>query len=143
MESWARELLDVWKTNIPLLAKAVVEKVATNENVVVKYSPADVEQLGNGILAMMEEELEGRGRDVYATYLQSVVPAVIMQGEQLENLVRVITLDAVIMQQEIVPRVSEQHRERAAVYLMNWWANHNADVVRIVQQELTREAAGS
>jgi len=131
MDAWARELLDVWKTNIRPLAETFIEKIATNPELTVRYSVGDVEQMANGIYAMMEEELDGRGREVYATYLQSVIPALVMQGEGLPTMVRSVTLNAVIIHQAIVDKISDTHRKAVSEYLMNWWANHNADVTKI------------
>nr|QVV57689.1 hypothetical protein [Myxococcales bacterium] len=136
MQPWARELLDVWKSNIPRLVRTFQEKIATNAELALNYSDSDLEQFTHGLYAMMEEELDGRDRDAYLTYLQSVIPALVMQGESPVRLARALTFDAIVVQMVIVPLMSDQHRVAAADYLMNWWANYNADVIRVALDAL-------
>ncbi len=131
MQAWAQEFVEVWKANNRRMAEAVLKAIRQNPSIAMSYTLEDLEQMFLGSLAMMQEELEGRGTDIRDTYINSVMPGIFAQGEKLSSLVHQVTFNAVLVYNLLIPEVSEANREDAGNYLMWWYANLNRDIILV------------
>jgi hypothetical protein len=133
MEPWAKEVLQVWKDNIRLISEAIITASETNPAVAGKYTVEDIAQMMLGVHAMMAERLgEGNG-EVYDTYINTVIPGILAQGEKLSVLVRYVALNGMMSSHSIAPLLSSEHRDAGVAFVQNWWAEHVCDIV--AQQE--------
>jgi len=132
MEPWAREFLDIWQARKLRIAEVVLEACQQNEDLPVRsYSLEDMVQIFEGFIAMISEALEGKSSDIRDTYMNSVIPGLLAQGQPLSGVVGQVTMNAVLVYNEIVPHASEAHRAQIATYLTNWYVKFNADIVQI------------
>jgi hypothetical protein len=133
MQAWAQEFVEVWKKNNRFIAESVLRAINENPNISGKYRLEDMEQLFLGAVAMMEEELTGRGSEIRDTYINSAIPGILNQdqGETLSSLVHQVTFNCTLVYTLLIPMLSAEHREQAGKYLMWWYANLNRDIVKI------------
>jgi hypothetical protein len=132
MEAWASEFLEVFKTRKIDVAQACLRGLQRNPEVPVKnYTLDDILQMTEGFIAMITESLNGHSSDIRDTYMDSVIPGIFAQGQPMAALVGQMTMNAVLVFNEIIPSVSATHRDEAAIWLTNWYVKFNADIVRI------------
>ncbi|MRG94792.1 hypothetical protein [Polyangium spumosum] len=132
MESWAAEVVELWKKNRIPLAERTLQALQQNPHVPVKsYTFEDFIQMVDGTGAMIAEELEARGSDVRDTWLNSVVPGILSQGQPLSALVGQVTMNAIVIYNLLVPLASEEHRAKIGSFIQNWYAKFNTDLVAV------------
>jgi hypothetical protein len=132
MEAWASEFLEVFKGRKVPVAEVVLRGIQQNPDLPVKeYSVDDLVQMTDGFIAMMAESLEGRSTEIRDTYVNSVIPGILAQGQPLASFVGQITMNCVLIYNELIPYVSSEHREKAGWFLINWMVQYNSDIVRI------------
>ncbi len=131
MEAWASEFVSVWQASNTRLAELVVAAIEQNPSITQKYQVTDFEQIMLGALAMIREELSGSSRDARDAYMQTVFPGLLAQGEPLAAIVNQVTLNAVIVYNELIPRISKENRDRAGQFLMWWYAAFNGEIVTV------------
>jgi hypothetical protein len=136
MEAWAKEAIELWQTNRLEIVRAFHAGAAQNpylppDDPVKNYSVEDTIQMVDGAGAMIAEELEGRGSDIKDTYMMSVIPGILSQGQSLATLVGVVTMNAVLACNLIVPKASPEHRDQIGRFYVNWYVKFNLDMVRV------------
>jgi hypothetical protein len=122
MESWGRELIDLWLARTPALGVFLKEAVDLNPDAYGKYSLEDCEQMMRAGAAMIEEDLAGTGNDTKDAYLQTVIPGALAQGTTLSSLAAIISLVAIKVNTDLIPRMKPEHRERGGMFLAQWYA---------------------
>jgi len=132
MEAWAREVVDLWRDNRVRLAEVTLQAVLQNPNMPVKaYTVEDFLQMVDGTSAMIAEELSGQGSEIRDTWLNSVIPGVLSQGQPLSGVVGQITMNALVIYNQLVPRASEENRAKISTFIINWFAKFNTDLVKV------------
>lgn len=136
MEAWAQEAIDLWRNNTMEIVRAFHEGAENNPHLppddpVKNYSVDDTIQLVHGVGAMIAEELEGRGTDIKDTYMLSVIPGILSQGQSLATLVGVVTMNAVLAYNLIVPKATPENREMIGRFVVNWYVKFNLDMVKV------------
>jgi hypothetical protein len=136
MEAWAKEAIDLWQTHRLDIVRAFHDGAAQNPHLppddpVKNYSVEDTIQMVDGAGAMIAEDLEGRGTDIKDTYMNAVIPGILSQGQSLATLVGVVTMNAVLAYNLIVPKASPEHRDQIARFYVNWYVKFNLDMVKV------------
>jgi hypothetical protein len=125
-------MLELWHARKHNIAVLVVEAIKRNPILTVKdYTVSDLSQMFEGFIAMISESLEGKGNDIRETFMTTVIPGILAQGQTLNGLIGQFTMNATIVYDEIVPRASAAHREQIGTYLMNWYVGFNVESVKI------------
>jgi hypothetical protein len=135
MEAWAQELLDIWQTHKVEISQAILDGIERNPGLPIKpYKMDDMLQLTEGFIAMMREDLEGGSKAIWETYMNTVFPGVLAQGQPLSALVGQITMNAVICYNVTMRYASPEHRDQMGPWLTNWYVAWNSEIVRIGQE---------
>lgn len=132
----AHELAEAWRNNLSQIARLIVDSVSTeNRHKTGTYRIPDLEQMVMGAHAIMIEELSGDSRDIRDTFFPSVFVTMISNGETLSGIVAQIVLNAVVTHSYLIPKISEENREGAALYLRQFWGTFNAEIVEAYLRE--------
>jgi hypothetical protein len=132
MEAWAKEAVDLWRDNRISIAEAILEGVQQNPHLALKaYTLDDMLQMVDGGAAMIAEELEGTGMDIRDTFMQTVFPGILAQGQPLSHLVGQMTMNAVLVFNILVRKATEANRDKIARFYINWYVKLNLDIVTI------------
>jgi hypothetical protein len=132
MDAWAEHLVAVWQANRVAIAEAIIEAIKNNPHWPVKdYSIEDVQQIFDGLLAMIVEHIKGEGKDIWDTYMNSVIPGLLSQGNPLSAMVGQVTMNGMVLHKLLVPRADEQHRAKISEFLINYYTYLNGEMVKV------------
>ena len=131
MEPWAQELVDLWRSNREQIARLFQEAVDKNPDMPIKYTLEDFLQMVDGGAAMIAEHLEGTTSDIWDTYINSVIPGILSQGQPLSGLVGQLTMNGMLIHSLLVPIASDKHRDKVGTGLINYYVKFNSEVVKI------------
>jgi hypothetical protein len=132
MDAWAEHFVELWQANRVAIAEALLEAIKRNPNFPVKdYSMEDLHQMFDGSLAMMVEKIVGKENDIWDTYMNSVIPGLLAQGNPLSGLVGQVTMNAIVVHQLLVPIADKAYRDQISEFLTNWFVTVNGEIVRI------------
>ncbi len=132
MEAWAQHFVELWQANRVHIAQGILEGIRRNPYLPVKeYSLDDIHQIFDGTLAMMTERLSGQGNDIWDTYMMSVIPGILAQGQPLSALVGQITMNAIVTHQLLVPMANDEYRDKISEFITNWYVHVNSETVKI------------
>lgn len=132
MDAWAQHFVELWQENRVNIAQGILEGIRRNPYLPVKeYSLDDIHQMFDGALAMMMERIAGEGNDIWDTYMMSVIPGILAQGQPLSAFVGQITMNGMVLHQLLVPIAREEHRDKISEFLTNWFVHINSETVKI------------
>ena len=132
MDAWEQHFVELWQTKRDVIAQAILNAAQRNPYLPVKeYQLDDVHQFFDGTLAMMRERLAGEGNDIWETYMESVIPGILSQGQPLSAFVGQVTMNAIVLHQILVPASEEEHRDKISEFLTNWFVQVNSEIVKI------------
>lgn len=132
MDAWAENLVAVWTENRVTVAETILSAIKSNPYLPVKdYSLDDIQQIFDGTLAMMAERMSGQGNEIWDTYMETVIPGLLFQGQPVSALVGQVTMNGMLLHQLLVPLAEEQHRPKISEFLINWFVNVNTEIVKI------------
>lgn len=132
MEPWVQELIELWGERKYHIAVQVMEAIKNNPYLPVRtYTISDLQQMFEGFGAMIFEPLVSNSSDIRDTFMNSVIPGILSQGQSLSGFVGQITMNAIIVYNDIVPRASEANRARIGRFLTNSYVKFNSDNVNI------------
>lgn len=140
MEAWEKEAINLWRKNRTAIAEAILEGVQQNPHLAVKsYTLDDMLQMVDGGAAMIAEELEGTGFDIRDTFMNTVFPGILAQGQPLSHLVGQMTMNAILICSILSRKATKKNREKISRFYINWYVKLNLDIVNI---GLTADVAG-
>jgi hypothetical protein len=131
MEAWAQELVELWRNNRELIASVFQSAAGKNPDMPIKYQFEDWLQMVDGGAAMVAEYLEGTTTDIWDTYINTVVPGVLSQGQPLSGVIGQLTMNGMLIHSLLVPLAADEHRELIATALINYYVKFNSEVVKI------------
>jgi hypothetical protein len=83
----------------------------------------------------MQEDLAGASRDIRDTFFPYVFGSMVSNGENLSAICAQITLNSVVTHLQLVPQISPENQELAALYLRKFWAKFNMEIVEAYLRE--------
>jgi hypothetical protein len=137
MLPWAQELMDTFKARNSEISAMIVRACEQNPDMKGRFTLSDAEQMMLGVQAMMIEELDERGNDVRDTYMNTVIPGIISQGGEANQatmlcaLVSQVTFNAVLVYNDLIPRLSAAHQDDASYFFCWWYARLNAEITQV------------
>lgn len=134
MEAWAKEMLDVWEAKILEISLATARE---SKDLAGGYTDNDLAQMIRGARAMMAEELHGEPTGLREDYFETVVPAIIAQGERVSAMAATDLSMAIRIAVAVLPVLSPHHRVPATEFFVEWQAKLLSQLV------LTALAAGA
>ncbi len=132
MDAWAQHFVKVWQDNRVAIAEAMIAAVRSAPNMSHKdYTLEDVQQVFDGVLAMMVEKINGEGAEIRDTYMNSVVPGLLDQGNSLAGLVGQCCMNGMIIHNLLVPRAQKKYRAQISEFVINYYAALASDTVTV------------
>lgn len=131
MEAWAREFLDVWQANRDRIADTMLQAIADNPHLPVKYSRQDVMQIFDGVRAMIEEALVGQSTELWEMYFDTVLPAMFAGGQPVGALAGQVVINSMLLQSVLIPAMSAENADKAATFFRNFYCKICMDSVKI------------
>ncbi|MDI1477093.1 hypothetical protein [Polyangium sp. y55x31] len=120
MEPWAREFLDAYTAAIPDAAQALLDSLNKDPTRKGQYKLDDMAQVLQGGLAMAREYLEQGTTEIRDTYVNTVIPGMIAQGETPEMVVSQSYFAGIIQTVSIFAKIRPEFR-REATEFWAWW----------------------
>lgn len=132
MEPWVVEFIKVWQENRTEIAQLLLEAGETNPYAPMKgYRLEDVYQLVDGGFAMMQEELVQSGNEIWDTYMNTVVPGFLAQGQPIGVLVGTATMNAAILAAFLGPKAKKKFRAQVIRFVANFYMKLNMGMTKI------------
>ncbi len=107
-----------------LIAEAPPAEVAT-------HTPEAGRQMTDGLLSILFEALEGNGREIYDTYVESLIPAVTQAGVSLRGLVGGTVHLGMLISADVAAHLPEGDRQAATDWFAYFYAGYVTDVAAV------------
>jgi hypothetical protein len=135
MDAWAEHFVELWQGNRVAVAEAVLKAIRGNPHFPVKdYAMEDMQQIFDGVLAMMVEQIKGEESEIWDTYMNVVMPGLVAQGNPLSALVGQTTMNGIVLYQLLVPRAKEEYREQVGQFLISFYTRFNVETVKLTYE---------
>ena len=130
MEPWASDLLDAYALAVPDIARSLHNSVEADPATKGKYKFDDILQMVQGAMAMASEYLQDGTTEIRDTYIGSVVPGIMAQGEALETLVGQSVYSLMIQLTEFLTKVKPEHQRKVGEFWAWWCLNYQREQIR-------------
>jgi len=131
-QPWVEEFIKVWQESRLQIAQLVLDAFETSPHTPIKgYRIEDTLQLMDGVFAMMHEHLLQTGNDAWDTYMNTVVPGFLAQGQPLGVLVGSATMNAALLASWLAPKADEKYRDEIIKFVANFYMKINMDIIKV------------
>jgi len=138
MEPWVEEFINLWQKHRIEIAQLMLEAFETNPHVPIKgLRLEDALQLFDGVFAMMQEELLQTGNDAWDTYMSTVVPGFLAQGQPIGIMVGQATMNAVLLDSLLAPKAKKKYRTQITRFIANFYMRVNIEMTKIAFESRT------